>query len=165
MSEPILSIIVATDKKGAIGKDNQLLWHLPADLKHFKQTTTGHTVIMGRKTYESIGKPLPKRRNIIVTRQDQYRADNVQTVHSIEEALNEIEGETEAFIIGGAEIYTSFFPHCQRIYLTLVHNTFEDADTFFEQINDEEWQLEEAQHHSADDKNPYEYSFFEYSRI
>lgn len=165
MSESILSIIVATDRKGAIGKNNQLLWHLPADLKHFKQITSGHPVIMGRKTFDSIGKVLPKRKNIIVTRQEDYQVEDTLTAHSIEEAIHAAANEKETFIIGGAEIYKKTLSKCDKLYLTIVHETFEDADAFFPEIADDEWLLEEAEHHEADEKNLYDYSFFEYSRI
>ncbi|WP_036602316.1 dihydrofolate reductase [Olivibacter sitiensis] len=165
MSEPVLSIIVATDKNWAIGKNNQLLWHLPADLKHFKQATSGHPIIMGRKTFESIGKVLPKRKNIIVTQQEQYDVEDAIVAHSMDEAIQMANDDEEVFIIGGATIYQQAIAKCDKLYHTIVHETFEDADTFFPEIKDDEWQLEEAEHHAADDKNPYDYSFFEYSKI
>jgi dihydrofolate reductase len=152
-----ISIVVAIAKNNAIGKNNQLLWHLPADLKHFKQITSGGTIIMGRKTYESIGKPLPNRRNIIVTRQNIY-IEGCEVVNSIGNALNVCKGDEEVFIIGGAEIYKQAMGITDRIYLTEVHHTF-DADTFFPEINTKEWKETERTDYQPDEKNQYPYSY------
>src|ERR1700749_361938 len=133
----IVSIIVAIGENNAIGKNNQLLWHLPADLKHFKVITSGHTIIMGRKTFDSDGKPLPNRRNIVVTRQD-IRIQGCEVVKSIDEAIALCEGEDEVFIGGGAEIYRQAMDKTDRIYLTIVHKMF-DADTFFPEIDFKKW--------------------------
>src|ERR1700754_2685293 len=116
----IVTIVVAISENHAIGKDNKLLWHLPKDLKHFKEITTGHTVIMGRKTYDSVGKPLPNRRNIIITRQD-IAIDGCEVTSSIEGALELCKTEEEVFIVGGAEIYRQSMHLTDRIYLTIVH--------------------------------------------
>jgi len=162
----MISIIVAAAKNNAIGKNNQLLWHMPADLKFFRKTTSGHSVIMGRKTFESVGQALPKRRNIVITRQEHYQAEQVEVVPSLEEALARCEQEEEEiFIAGGAQIYEQAMPLTDKIYLTRINHEFEDADTFFPEINDEEWQLEEVVHHESDDKNPYDYSFFIYTKL
>src|SRR5579863_4838008 len=116
----IVSIIVAIGENNAIGKNNQLLWHMPADLKHFKTKTSGHTIIMGRKTFDSVGKPLPNRRNIVVTRQD-IQITGAEVVKSIGEAIALCQGENEVFIGGGAEIYRQALPKTDKIYLTVVH--------------------------------------------
>src|ERR1700753_934479 len=120
----IVTIVVAISENNAIGKNNQLLWYLPADLKHFKNITTGHTVIMGRKTYESVGKPLPNRRNIIITRQS-IGIEGCEVVNSITAALELCKTEREVFIVGGAEIYKQSMHLTDRIYLTVVHKQFE----------------------------------------
>src|ERR1700753_4239037 len=123
MTNMTVSIVVAISENHAIGKDNKLLWYLPRDLKHFKEITSGHTVIMGRKTYESVGKPLPNRRNIIVTRQDITIA-GCEVVNSIEAAIELCKTQHEVFIIGGAEIYKQAMHLTDRIYLTIVHQNF-----------------------------------------
>ncbi|HEX3385047.1 MAG TPA: dihydrofolate reductase, partial [Mucilaginibacter sp.] len=125
----IISAIVAIGENNAIGKNNQLLWYLPADLKHFKNKTAGHSIIMGRRTFDSVGKPLPNRRNIVVTRQD-IKIPGCEVAKSIDEALELCKGEEEVFIGGGAEIYKLAMDKTDRIYLTIVHKMF-DADTFF----------------------------------
>jgi dihydrofolate reductase len=160
----MLSIIVAAARNNAIGNNNELLWHMPADLKFFKETTLGHPVIMGRKTYESVGKPLPKRRNIVITRNADFSAEGVEVCHSLEEALGLLDETEENFIVGGAEIYKMSLPYCDRIYFTRIEGDFE-ADTFFPSFDPEEWQLKREEKHAADDKNPYDYSFLTYERI
>ena len=145
-----ISIIVAIGENNAIGKNNQLLWHLPADLKHFKQTTSGHSVIMGRKTFDSVGKPLPNRRNIVVTRQD-IKIEGCEVVKSIEEAIALCEGEEEIFIVGGAEIYKLAMDKTNKIYLTIVHKMF-DADTFFPEIDFKKWAEIRHDDHQPDEK-------------
>ena len=157
------SIIVAAAENNAIGKNNGLLWQMPEDLKFFKKTTTGHTVIMGRKTYESVGKPLPKRRNIIITRQKDYNVDGAEVVHSLDEALALCDPKEENFIIGGAEIYSQAMDKVDRIYFTLIYGEFE-ADTFFPPILQDFWQLVSESFHNADDKNPYDYNFMVYEK-
>src|ERR1700744_5083292 len=158
----IVSIIVAIGENNAIGKNNQLLWHLPADLKHFKNKTAGHTIIMGRKTFDSVGKPLPKRRNIVVTRQD-ITIPGCEVVKSIEEGLALCEGEDEVFIGGGAEIYRQAMHLTDIIYLTIIHKNF-DADTLFPEIDYKIWKETEREDHAADEKNPYPYSFITLKR-
>jgi dihydrofolate reductase len=157
-----VTIVVAISENNAIGKNNQLLWYLPADLKHFKNITTGHTVIMGRKTYDSVGKPLPNRRNIIITRKD-ITIEGCEVVKSIEDALALSAGEEEVFIVGGAEIYKQSIHLTDRIYLTIVHQEF-DADSFFPEINYDEWQETEREDHQPDEKNKLPYSFITLDR-
>jgi dihydrofolate reductase len=160
-----ISIAVAVGENFAIGKNNQLLWHMPADLKFFKQTTTGHTVIMGRKTFDSVGRPLPNRRNIVITRDTQLKIDGVEVVNSLPEAL-EITKEEEkpVFIVGGAEIYKQALPLTNTLYLTTIHHHFE-ADTFFPTINRSEWKVVKSERHAADEKNLYDYTFEVLERI
>jgi len=158
----IVSAIVAIGQNNAIGKNNQLLWHLPNDLKHFKDITSGHTIIMGRKTFDSVGKPLPKRRNIIITRQD-ISIEGAEVVHTIDQALALCKGEEEVFIGGGAEIYKMAMPKTDRIYLTVVHQSF-DADAYFPEIDQNEWKETERENHAADEKNDIPYSFITLER-
>jgi dihydrofolate reductase len=159
----MLSMIVAAAENNAIGKDNKLLWHLPDDLKHFKRTTKGHHVIAGRKTFESQGRPLPHRTNIIVTRNKDYLAEGCIIVNSLEEALNQVKNDDEPFIIGGENIYRLAMPKADRIYLTRVHAEFE-ADTFFPEINPDEWQETEITYHEKDEKHQYAFSIITYDR-
>ena len=154
----IKSIVVAIAQNNGIGKDNQLLWHLPADLKHFKDITSGHTIIMGRKTYASIGKPLPNRRNIVITRNTALELPGAEVVHSLAEALQLCEGTAEVFIIGGAEIYNQAIAHCDRIYLTVVDANLE-ADAFFPVIDPAIWSEQDSISHQPDEKNKLAYTF------
>src|ERR1700679_530157 len=153
----IKTIVVATSENHVIGKDNQLLWHMPGDLKHFKNITSGHTVIMGRKTYDSVGKPLPKRRNIIITRQP-ITIDGCEVVNSIESALALCKSEGEVFIVGGAEIYKQSLKLTDRIYLTIVHKEF-DGDSFFPEIDKAAWKEVSRENFEPDNKNNLPYSF------
>ena len=159
----IVTIVVAIAENYAIGKNNQLLWHMPADLKHFKQITSGHTVIMGRRTYDSVGKPLPNRRNIIITRQD-ITIPGCEVVKSVDEALGLCAGEEEVFIVGGAEIYKLTMDQTDRIYLTIVHHSF-DADTVFPEIDYMQWKETAREDHQPDEKHKYSYSFITLERI
>lgn len=158
----IVSIIVAIAENNAIGKNNQLLWHLPADLKHFKQITSGRSIIMGRKTYDSVGRPLPNRRNIIVTRQD-IQIPGCEVVKSIDEGLALCKDEDEVFIGGGAEIYKQAMDKTDIIYLTIVHKSF-DADTFFPEIEHSKWKETAHEDYQPDEKNPLPYSFITLER-
>ena len=153
-----ISIIVAISENNAIGKDNQLLWHLPADLKHFKEITTGHTIIMGRKTYDSIGKPLPNRRSIVITRNSELTIEGVEVVTSLDDAIALCAQDEEVFIIGGAEIYQQSLPVTNRIYLTRVHQKY-DADAFFPTLNPEAWREIDSITYQADEKNSVAYTF------
>lgn len=154
-----LCIAVAIGENYAIGKNNQLLWHMPADLKFFKQTTSGHTVIMGRKTFDSVGKPLPNRRNIVITRAQNLSIAGAEVANSLQEAIDLCRPEAKpVFIIGGAEIYKQALPITQKLYLTTIHQQFE-ADTFFPEINRQDWKIKQIENHPADEKNPYPYTF------
>lgn len=153
-----ISIIVAISENNAIGKNNQLLWHLPADLKHFKEITSGNTIIMGRKTYDSIGRPLPNRRNIVITRQADLKLDGIETVNSLQEAVSLCATEKEVFIIGGAEIYKNSLALTNKIYLTTVHQTYE-ADAFFPELKVDDWITTHQEYRLADEKNNVAYTF------
>ncbi len=161
-----ISIIAAIAENGAIGKDNRLLWKLPADMKLFKALTTGHHVIMGRKTFDSMGaKPLSNRVNVVVSRQKDFHPENCVTCSSITEALQiaEKEEENEAFIIGGGEIYQLGMHLADTMYLTRVHVTI-PGDAFFPPFEDSEWELVEKTYYSRDDKNEYSFDFCVYKR-
>lgn len=160
---PTLSIIVAAASNGAIGKDNRIPWHLPADLARFKRLTMGRPLVMGRKTFESIGRPLPGRRTIVITRQAGFRADGCEVVGSLQEAL-ERAGDGEVFVIGGAEIYREALPRASRIYLTRVEGTFE-ADTFFPVLDDREWREVERMPGTLDERNRHAHEFVTLERI
>lgn len=157
-----IAAVVATGLNNAIGKNNELLWKLPNDLKFFKATTMGFPIIMGRKTYESVGKPLPGRKNIIITRDGNYKVEGVEIFHSIEEALKNC-GSEQVFIVGGAEIYKQTLPLVDTIYRTLVKSNFE-ADAFFPEINTNEFELAWEEEHHADEKHNYDYSFQKWIR-
>ena len=159
------SVIVAKAQNNAIGKDNQLLWHLPKDMRHFKQKTMGRHIIMGRKTFESIGKPLPGRELIVVTRNPDYHAPGCKTVRSIEEALAWAEqaGETEVLIAGGEQIYRSTLPIVDKIYLTEVKTTLE-GDTFFPELAQNEWVEIQRTAYPADERHAYAYDFVDLIR-
>ncbi len=161
----IVSLIAAMDRRRGIGKDNQLPWRLPADLKRFRELTTGHHIITGRKTYESIGKPLPGRTTIIITRNRDYVAEGCFVVHSLADALAlaRTRGEPEAFVIGGAEIYAQALPEADRLYLTLVDAEVE-ADAFFPEFDQSAWQVKEISEQAADEKNSLRHTFQVYDR-
>jgi dihydrofolate reductase len=157
-----ITIVVAISSNYAIGKNNQLLWHLPKDLKHFKDITAGGTVIMGRKTFDSVGKPLPKRRNIIITRQN-IQIEGCEVVNSLDAAIALCKGEQEVFIVGGAEIYRQAMHISNRIYLTIVHHTF-DADTYFPEIDYKDWTETAKEDHQTDEKHQFAFSFITLER-
>jgi dihydrofolate reductase len=159
-----LSIIVATSLNHAIGKDNQLLWHLPADLKFFKTTTMGCPVVMGRKTFQSIGRTLPGRQNVVITRDKQFNADNkfdITVVSSLDEALVKLHSEKEVFIIGGGEIFNQSIDFVDNIYLTVV-NAVIDGDVYFSEIDKNKFELVWEEKHLADEKNKFDYTFQKY---
>lgn len=160
-----ISIIVAAAENDAIGKDNWMPWRLSEDLKHFKALTMGHTVIMGRKTGESLKRPLPGRTNIIITRNPDFKLEGFTTVHTLQEALNlaKVNGENNAFIIGGGEIYKQAWELADTLYLTRVHLTVE-GDTFIPPVDPGYWKEIERSEHAADDKNEYDYSFITYTQ-
>lgn len=156
------SIIVAVDKKNGIGIQNKLPWHLPEDLAHFKKTTTGNTVIMGRKTYESIGRPLPNRRNIVLSKNPSWQAEGVETVTSLEQ-VNDVRNENdEIFIIGGAQIYELTLKDVSKIIITEIDANFE-CDAFFPEISMSEWQEVSREKHFSE-KNQFHFSFVTYQR-
>ena len=160
-----LSLIVAVADNWAIGKDNSLLWHISDDLKRFKALTTGHCIIMGRKTYESFPKrPLPNRRNIVITHGDGSGLEGCEVVHSVQEALEQCQSDEQPFIIGGATVYLQFLPFVVRIYLTKVFATF-DADTFFPPIDMEEFREVSASEIFTDEKSGLRYQYLEYERV
>lgn len=162
----MISIIVAISENNAIGKQGGLLCHLPEDLKHFKMITTGHPVLMGERTYLSLPvRPLPNRRNIVLTDNPDFQAEGVEIVHSIPEAQALTQGNEEFFVIGGGMVYRQFFPLADKLYITLIHNAWVDADTFFPEIKASEWKKISEENHLADDKNPYDYTFTEYLRF
>jgi len=152
----IISIIVAMDRNRGIGIDNKLPWRLPADLRRFRELTMGHHIIVGRKTYESIGRPLPGRQMIVVTRNRNYRPEDNMVVHSVEEAISlaQSRGESEVFICGGSEIYARSLSFAERIYLTLVDCDVA-ADTFFPEWDQEQWIVQQSSDYAADEQNQY----------
>jgi len=154
----IISLIAAMDKNQVIGKNNSLPWNLPADMKYFRDKTKGKPVIMGRKTFESIGKPLPKRTNIIVTRDENYKAESCVVVHSTDEAIKATGNAEEVMVIGGSQIYKEFLPKANKMYLTLIDAEF-DGDTFFPEYNIEEWNETSYEEHERDSENQYDYRF------
>lgn len=165
-----VSIIAAVAENGAIGKNNDLIWHLPKDMEFFKSTTQGHHVIMGRRNFESIPhrfRPLQGRPNIVVTNQKEYDAQGAEVVNSLEEALAiaKERGESEAFVIGGGQIYELALQKdlIDKMYLTHIHESF-DADTFFPQFDDSKWQKECIHEHKQDEKNPHDFEIFTYIR-
>jgi len=157
-----ITIIAAIGKHRELGKNNQLIWHLPNDLKRFKKVTSGHDVIMGRKTFESLGGPLPSRTNIIITRNTNYKAPLCTVANSLEEALS-ISEDPNPFILGGAQIYTQAIKIADKLDLTLVDASF-DADAFFPEINNDIWKETSREKHKMDEKHNYNYSFVTFER-
>ena len=160
----MISLIVAMGRNRVIGRDNQLVWHQPADLRHFKETTIGKPVIMGRKTFESVGKSLPGRTTVVVTRRDDFVAPGCLLAGSLEQALEMVSSEPEILIAGGGEIYRQAIPVCDRMYITIIEHEF-DGDTFFPEFDQGEWVIEEERRHEADEKNRYSMLFRTYRRI
>ena len=160
-----ISIIVVVGRNNEIGRNNELLCKLPADLKHFKELTTGHIVVMGRKTFNSLPKgALPNRTNIVLTRDKNLTFENCIVFSSIEELIESQKYNSEIFIIGGGEVYKQTLVLANKLYLTKIDAEFADADTFFPEINYSEWTQLSCENHLADEKNPYNYSFLEYVR-
>lgn len=157
----MITLIAAAAENNALGKDNDLLWHLPEDFKRFKQITSGHYIIMGRKTFESFPKPLSNRTHIIITRQEEYLVEGCLVVHSLEEALEIAPQNEEVFIIGGAQIYEQALPFADKIDLTRVHIEL-DADAFFPEFNTSEWNLVFSEKHFKDEKHQYDFTFETY---
>ena len=152
-----ITLIVAVADSGVIGRDNTLPWHLPEDLKRFKRLTMGKPMVMGRKTFESIGKPLPGRVNIVVTRDANYQRDGVTVVHDVDAALRAAGDAPEVMVIGGAELFRAYLPRASRLHLTRVHADI-PGDVHWPEIG-REWRLTEREHHEADDRNPHAYTF------
>lgn len=161
----MISLIWAMDENRVIGKENQLPWHLPEDLKFFKRTTMGHPIAMGRKTHESIGRPLPGRENIIITRSLDYKSEDCTVLHSIDEFISYSKGliANEIFVIGGAEVFHSVFPYADKLYITKIHHTF-DGDTYFPEIDMSGWRQTFSEPGIKDENNPYDYEFFIFER-
>lgn len=159
----MITIIAAIAENNALGKDNQLIWHLPADLKRFKKVTLGHHIIMGRKTFESLGKPLPNRTTIIITRNKNYTQPGCIVVHSLEDALIASKEDESPYILGGAEIYTQALEIADKLDITLVHHKF-DADAFFPKIDPLKWKEVSREDFEPFEKNKYPFSFVTYKR-
>ena len=162
----MLSIIVAKAKNNVIGKDNQLIWHLPEDLKRFKELTTGHTIIMGRKTFESLGRILPNRKHVILCNDMKMNVDDdrVEVLEDISMLDKYIKSEEENFIIGGATIYRLLMPYANKMYITEIDEEF-DGDVEFPQIDKKEWKITETKKGLKDEKNPFDYEYVTYERI
>ena len=159
----MITIIAAIAENNALGKNNKLIWHLPSDLKRFKKVTSSHAIIMGRKTFESLGKALPNRTNIVISRNPNYIAKDCTLVHSLQEALNLTKNDDNAFILGGAEIYKQAIDLADKLDLTFVHHSFE-ADAFFPEIDKEIWKESSRVFCKADEKNKYDFSFVTFHR-
>jgi len=157
-------LIAATSQNNALGKDNKIIWHLPDDFKRFKELTSGHHIIMGRKTFESFPKPLPNRTHIVITRQKEYAPEGCIVVNSIEEAFGICPKNEDIFLIGGAEIYKLGLPFTDKIELTYINETFE-ADAFFPEIDFSEWKLTNEEFHAKDEKHAYDFSFQTFLRL
>ena len=159
----MVSIIVAIGENGEIGAKNDLLWRLPNDMKRFKELTTGHTIIMGRKTFESLPKgALPNRTNVVVTRNNEASFENCEVFNDLKTAIDNHKNEDEIFIIGGAEIYKQAMIFAGKLYVTNVHNSFENADVFFSKINNNEWVTTESKDYQSDEKHLFPYTFKTY---
>ena len=167
----MLSLIVAVAQNGAIGRNNELLWHISEDLKYFKATTTGHPVVMGRKTYESIGRPLPGRRNIVLTRGEMEippiknpQTTSMEIVHSLDEVYEIAKGDGEYFIMGGGMLYNAAFGKADYLYLTRIFATVENADTFFPIVKEDEWEVVKEGKMLHDEENDIDFKFLVYKR-
>lgn len=160
----MITIVAAKSQNNIIGKDNDLAWYLPNDLKHFKAITSGHPIIMGRKTFDSIVKPLPNRANIVVTRNPDWTADGVIVTHSLEEAISKAqEIDEEIFIIGGGKIFEEAMPLTEALEMTVIYKDF-DGDTSFPEIDSDTWKEVSKEEFKADEKNQYDYAFVRYER-
>jgi len=159
----MLTMIAAAAENNALGKNNDLVWHLPDDFKRFKRLTSGHHIIMGRKTFESFPKLLPDRTHVVITRKNDYKPENTIVVHSLEEAVRVSKLDEQPFIIGGGEIYKLGIKIADKIELTRVHGKFE-ADTYFPEINEEEWELVKKQFHEKDETHKYSFTYLTYER-
>jgi dihydrofolate reductase len=162
----MITIIAAIAKNNALGKNNDLIWHLPADLKRFKKVTTGHHILMGRNTFESIGRPLPNRTTIIITKNENYVQEGCLIANSVEQAIEMAHEDDQIFIIGGAQVYEYAMKHdfADALDITLVHHEF-DADVYFPDIDPSIWKRVEREDFIADEKNKFDYSFIRYKKI
>ncbi|MBZ9651994.1 dihydrofolate reductase [Psychroflexus montanilacus] len=156
-----ITMVAAAAENNALGKNNDLVWHLPDDFKRFKAITSHHHIVLGRKTFESFPKLLPNRKHIVITRQTDYKREGIEVVHSLEEALQSCAGEEEVFIIGGGEIYKQAMPYADKIELTRVHASFE-ADAFFPEIDESKWKLVNKEVHKQDERHKYDFSYLTY---
>ena len=159
-----LTLIAAAAENNALGKNNRMIWHLPDDFKRFKQLTSGHHIIMGRKTFESLPGMLPNRTHVIITRQKDFKADGCIVVNSLDEAIEACKGDEEAFVIGGGEIYKQSIDRADKIELTRVYGTSPEADAFFPEIDRTKWKLAEEVFHPKDEKHAYDMAFMTYIR-
>ena len=159
----MIIMIAAVAENNALGKNNELVWHLPNDFKRFKELTTGHHIIMGRKTFESFPKPLPNRTHIVITRQENYQPEGCIVVNSIEKAIELCPENEDSYIIGGGEIYTLGMEHADILEITKVHHSF-DADAYFPEIDKTDWQLVESEENFRDEKHLYDYTYETYIR-
>ena len=165
----MISLIAAIGKNNELGKNNTLVWSMPNDLKYFREKTSGHPVIMGRKTFESIGRPMPKRRNIIITRDLNYKKDGIEVIHSLGESLDLVRADLsqnkEIFIIGGEEIFKQAMPFADKLYITHIEAEDKEADTFFPEIIPIVWNEVSHEEHKKDMENPHDYTFSVYEKI
>ncbi|SDZ60168.1 dihydrofolate reductase [Evansella caseinilytica] len=159
----MISMIAAMGENHVIGLEGRMPWHLPNDLKFFKRVTSGHAVVMGRKTFVSLGKPLPGRRNIVVTRDRTFSPAGVEVIHSLEKIKDVRDTVEEVFVIGGATLYNEMLPFAEKIYLTIIHEKFA-GDTLFPKLNEQEWQVVSTEKGIIDEKNQYEHTFYVYER-
>ena len=160
----MITLIAAAGENNELGKDNDLVWHLPDDFKRFKKLTTGHYIIMGRKTFESFPKPLPNRTHLVITRNHTYKKEGAVVVHSLDEALIKSSSDAQPFVIGGGEIYTLAMSVADKIELTRVHGSF-DADTFFPEINKDQWELVSEVFHDKDERHSYAFTYETWVRL
>jgi dihydrofolate reductase len=159
----MIGLVVAVDNNNVIGKDNKLIWHLPADLKMFKELTMGAPIVMGRKTFESIGKPLPGRTTVIITRNPEYKVEGCIVALSLKEGLSMVGKEPKVYVIGGGEIFKEAMPLADKLYLTRIHHSFE-GDVYFPEVDMNQWEEESRQDFEPDEKNAFSYSFFCYRK-
>ena len=160
----MISLIVAASANNVIGSQGELPWRLSDDLRRFRETTMGKPIVMGRKTWDSIGRPLPGRQNIVITRQPDFTAEGCDVVASVAEAMSAVGDAAEIMVIGGSQIYELFLPHADRLYLTRVHAEIA-GDAFFPAISERDWRLVDEEHHAADERNEHAFSFQRYERV
>ncbi|WP_416147101.1 dihydrofolate reductase [Salipaludibacillus sp. HK11] len=160
----MISMIAAFAEGRVIGKNGDMPWHLPAELQYFKKITTGHPILMGRKTFESIGRPLPKRRNIVLTRDRDFSVEGVEIIHELSDVDQLMKERDEFFVIGGTTLYEQLLPKAERLYITKIHQFFE-GDTFFPEISEKDWEIVSEEQGIVDEKNQYSHTFLIYERI